>query len=378
MVRRKGKSQRRVRNWQQRYHAGQDVEEAALHGSKLSHRAVKLREEAFAASDEEACGMDRKEGMVVGLFRRGTFVRVEGKRLFCGIAKTFRAPEDSSPLAVGDVVTVAMSPADYTSGQKDIDKDRMDGMIISRHRRDTVLLRPEPRSGKRRDEYGRDTFHKVIAANMDLLLIVAATRKPALRRGLIDRFLIIAQRGELQPVLVVNKIDLASPDESVIAEFRDLGMEVLACSAKTNEGMDALASRLANHRSILAGASGVGKSTLINALIPDAHVVTRSIREKDDRGRHTTSASVIYDLPGGGIVVDTPGIRELGIRLDAAQLPWYFPEFEENSHQCRFNDCTHTHEPGCAVVVAVQEGLINPRRYDSYLRIMETMSENRA
>jgi ribosome biogenesis GTPase len=147
---------------------------------------------------------------------------------------------------------------------------------------------------------------------------------------------------------------------------------------------------------VLAGASGTGKSALINALVPDAGAATRSIRMKDERGRHTTAAATVYDLPPlrpdagaaagpaelpigagpGGILVDTPGVREIGIAIDLEELPWYFPEFEPFLAECRFNNCTHTHEPGCALLAAVEAGRVPRRRYESYLRIRESLTEN--
>ncbi len=376
MARRKGKAQQRIKDWQQRFISGRDdVEDAFPQGRKLSARGIKLGDGSFAASEQSPDGMDQKEGMVVGVFRRGAFVRIEGKEIFCGIAKTFRAPKGFSPLAVGDVVTAAIVRPEHIDGQKELDKDRMDGMILSRRLRETALSRPRIRSGKRRNEYDKDTFEKVIAANMEVLLIVASTREPTLRHGLIDRFLIIAERGELEPVLVVNKIDLAAPDEQVLTDFRALEVETVLCSAATGEGLDHLRGVLAGKRSVFAGASGVGKTTLINALVPGANAATRTVRQKDSRGRHTTSTAGVYDLPAGGILVDTPGIRQLGIDLQAAELPWYFPEFEDAARQCKFNDCTHTHEPDCAVVAAVEAGQIKPRRYEGYLRIFETLRD---
>jgi ribosome biogenesis GTPase len=210
---------------------------------------------------------------------------------------------------------------------------------------------------------------------MDALLIVASACQPPLHHGLIDRFLIAAERGELEPVLAINKIDLAEPDETVLGDYRALEVRILPVSAVTGEGVDGLRAALASRSSVLAGASGVGKSTLVNALVPGAEASTGRVRTKDERGRHTTTAAAVYDLPGGGMLVDTPGIRELGVHLDAAELPWFFPEFEEHARRCRFNDCTHTHEPGCAVREAVERGELNPRRFEGYLRIFETIEE---
>jgi len=130
---------------------------------------------------------------------------------------------------------------------------------------------------------------------------------------------------------------------------------------------------IGGRRSVLAGASGVGKSTLVNALVPGANLPTGPVRQKDQRGRHVTAAASVHELPGGGLIVDTPGIRELAMGIEATELPWYFPEIAELTPRCRFNDCTHSHEPGCAVRAAVEAGAISARRYRSYLRILETL-----
>jgi len=376
MAKRKGKSRQRIKDWHQRYDAGEETEGAHARRQRVTRRAVKLPPRELASGQEGADDLPRREGMVAGLFPGGAVVLAGDDRLLCQIAKTFRAPEGSSPLAVGDNVTVALTAAAADGGDLSSDKDRSDGMILMRQPRATALSRPQPRSGKRRDEYDTGTFEKVIVANMDVLLIVASTREPPLRRGLIDRYLIVAERGELEGVLVINKIDLVGLDAAVLDELASLGVEVIPCSAARGDGVDDLRARLLGKRSVLAGASGAGKSTLINAMIPGAGAVTRTVRQSDQRGRHTTSAAVVYTLGEGGIIIDTPGIRELGLRLDAAELPWYFPEFEQPAAQCKFNNCSHTHEPDCAVQAAVEAGDIPPRRYDSYLRLLATLDEN--
>lgn len=376
MAKRKGKSRNRIKDWLVRLDP-EDFEHTEVARQRFSRKEVKLPERDLSAGAEDLTDLPRVEGMVLGQFPGGVIVRVDGEELLCSIAGTFRAPEGSSALAVGDVVTIALTRSEHTDRQKDIDKDRSDGVLLERRPRTTVLCRPMPRSGKRRDEYGTEAFEKVIAANLDILLIVAATCQPPLRHGLIDRFLIIAERGKLTPVLAVNKTDLAPPDDALIRDFESLGLEVIPCSAKTGDGLESLSRRLSGKQTVLAGASGVGKSTLINAIVPDADAATRTVREKDQRGRHTTSATVVYGLPGGGIIVDTPGLRELGIRLDEAELSWYFPEFEAVAGQCKFRNCTHTHEPDCAVIEGVEQGRIIPRRYRSYLNILETSGNNR-
>ena len=374
MAKHKGKSQRRIKDWHQRYEAGQEDDGTVARRQKLSQRAVKLPPSRAAAPEENLDTLPKTNGMVVGQYPGGVVVRTGIDELLCGIAKTFRAPEGSSPLAVGDDVTLALTQGHHADASKP-DMDRADGMILTRGPRETLLARPQPRSGKHRDAYETETFTKVIAANIDVLLIVAATRRPPLSHGPIDRFLIIAERGELEPVLAVNKLDLGRPEGQTLGELEALDIDVFFCSALTGEGIEALRSALGQKRVVLAGASGVGKSAMINALVPGADAATRSIREKSQRGRHTTSAAVVYNLPKGGMLIDTPGIRELGTGLNTAELTWYFREFDELSPRCRFNNCTHTHEPDCAVAAAVERGEILRRRYESYLRILETLEE---
>ena len=375
MAKGKGKSQRRISNWQQKYFQDDEITDSELRGS-LSRRGVKLPANRRTEPNKNLDALPKIDGMVVSLFPGGVIVRADSEQLLCGIAGTFRPPKGTSALAVGDTVTVAVTRADHADSAASSDKNRADGMVLSREKRKTVLSRPRPQSGKRRDEYKTEAFDKVIVANMDVLLIVAATQQPPLRHGLIDRFLIIAERGELTPVLVINKIDLGPPDEAILADFVEMGVTIFHCSAETGAGLEDLSASLAGKRSVFAGASGVGKSTLINGLIPGAAAATRQVRAKDNRGRHMTSAAAVYEFPDGGLLVDTPGIRELGIRLAATELPWYFPQFDAFVPGCKFNDCTHTHEPNCGIVAAVEAGEIPPTRYESYLRILATLDES--
>jgi ribosome biogenesis GTPase / thiamine phosphate phosphatase len=388
VAKRKGKSEHRVRDWDRRFTAGERVEDETYSRRKLTRRKVKIPSDRLLAPEENLESLPKIEGMVVGHFPGGVLVRptASGEAaapiaprlgLLCGVAKTYRSAEGSSALVVGDEVTVAMAQQSGEALQADktlqADKARADGMILARRTRRTVLCRPQIGSGKRHDPYEHQAMQKVVAANMDAMVIVASTVQPPLRAGPIDRFLIVAQRGELAPILAITKIDLAGPDEGAMRIFRDLGVPIARCSAVTGEGLDGLLAMLAGRRCVLAGASGVGKSTLVNAMVPGASAATREVRLKDERGRHTTTAARVYDLPGGGLMIDTPGLREIGIHLTAEELPWYFPEFEPLQSQCRFRDCTHTHEPACAVISAVEAGLLPPRRYASYVRIRESL-----
>jgi ribosome biogenesis GTPase / thiamine phosphate phosphatase len=415
----KGKAGRRIKGWHGRYQSGEDTSAQAQRGRRHI-RGVKLPTSRLEAPDENLDALPKVEGLVTAVYRQGALVRVAGRDLFCAIAKTFRAPLTTSALAVGDIVTLATTQEHHMQGPAEIDGERKEGFILSRRPRQTALSRPRPMSEKRLDQYGEGVFEQVIAANMDVLLIVASTRQPKLRRRLIDRFLIVAERGELKPVLVITKIDLGRVEEDLVAELAERGIPVVFCSAVTGQGMDELRRLLAGRRSVLAGASGVGKSTLVNALVPMAEAQTRPVRMKDERGRHTTAAAAVYDLPApaevaapaftepappapaeatplpvragpalmpvapaelpfatgpGGILVDTPGVRELGMAIDPQQLPWYFPEFEPFVLKCRFNNCSHTQEPGCAILAAVEAGQIPPHRYESYLMLRESMDD---
>ncbi len=368
----KGKSRRRIKNFDAQ-RSERMLDQSGATQQSLTGKGIKLPAHRLEAPHEQLEDLPKVTGMAVGFYPGGAMVRWEGETLLCAIAKTFRAPEGSSPLAVGDDVTVALTRDEHADEAARRDKDRSDGFVIAREKRRTLLARPQPMSAKRVEEYDDDIFLKVLVANMDALMIVSAVRKPRLSLGLIDRFLIAAQRGELEPIIVINKIDLNAPDDALREQLALRGVTVVECSAETGDGLDRLREALTGRRTVLAGASGVGKSTIVNALLPEANALTRTIRKKDNRGRHTTSAAVIYDLPTRGMLVDTPGIRELAMDIPAEELPWYFPEFEAYAGQCKFNNCTHTHEPDCAIIDAVEAGDIPFSRYESYVRLLETI-----
>lgn len=371
MAKRKGKAQRRFKQW----HNEDSIDVGSSKG-KFAARATKIPAWRLQSVSESLENLPQRKGMVVGLYPGGALVRSEAQVLICGVAGTFRPPEGASALTVGDEVTVAMMPQ-TTAGS--LDKERSDGVILFREPRSTLLARPQPKSGKHHDQYDETVaFLKVVAANMDQLMIVAATRQPRLRPALIERYLIVAQRGDMKPVVVINKIDIDRPDEEMLAGLTEIGVTPLLASASTGEGLAELMHILQGKRTVLAGASGVGKSTLVNAIIPGASAATQPVRIKDQRGRHTTAATMVYDLPperfaGGGMLLDTPGVRELAMEMHIRELSWYYPEFEPLVPQCRFRNCTHTHEPQCAVIAAVEAGAVPESRYDSYLRIAETL-----
>jgi ribosome biogenesis GTPase len=221
-----------------------------------------------------------------------------------------------------------------------------------------------------------------VVANAEQLLIVASWQDPAFWPALVDRYLIAAERSNLDPILCVNKVDLAAKIDAchdAVAPYRQLGYRVLLSSATRSIGIAELAERLAGRTSILAGLSGVGKSSLLNAVQPGLELRTGEISERLKMGRHTTTQVNLFKLDCGGCVIDTPGIRDFGLAgLLRTDLIGYYPSIQAAASSCRFSDCSHTHEPGCAVQAALQSGSLSAARYQSYLQIYETLPANRA
>ncbi|NQU75386.1 MAG: ribosome small subunit-dependent GTPase A [Planctomycetes bacterium] len=386
MAKRKGKSQHRQKDWDRLNRDGEPASDDAETYRRLTQRRIRLPGQEqdspiFADVDSAAADAAQTTGIIVQLYPGGAIVRTETYGdLMCGLAGTFRPTPGASALAVGDNVTLIVIPETRRirqTGEKQLNSNRADALIAQRGPRSTALSRPQSMRGKRRDPYDTQVFEKVIAANMYQLVVVAAVAQPTLHRRLFDRYLIAAERGELPMVLVMNKIDLCEPDSALLNDYATLGVQCVSCSVKTGEGLDEVRRVLTQgKRSVLAGASGVGKSSLLNALAPGLNLTTGEVRVRGNRGRHVTSAARLHEMPFGAIVVDTPGIRELGLEIEAAALPWYFPEFKEPAGNCKFRNCTHTHEGRCAVRQAVEAGLLPQRRYASYLRILESLSNS--
>lgn len=215
----------------------------------------------------------------------------------------------------------------------------------------------------------------VILANPDQALVVFAAARPEPHLRMLDRFLVIAEANELPAIICVNKIELADADatRARFDLYAQIGYPVLYTSAREHIGIEALHDLLADRITVVTGPSGVGKSSLINAVHPTLHLREGDLRDFMNKGRHTTRAAQLYRLPFGATtyVADTPGIRELGLyELDAANLPFYFREMVAYLHACRYPGCTHDHEPECAVHAAVARGEISEARYESYLRLL--------
>ncbi len=267
------------------------------------------------------------------------------------------AVRQKSALAVGD--RVVTETADGVC--------RLSAVLARR----TVLSRPDPLNPR---------LQRLIAANIDVVIHVVSVKAPPLRPRLIDRFLIAIQRGGAQAVICVNKIDLLDQDErrrelASLDPYRALGVPVIACSIKSGEGITELRTLVDGKTCALVGHSGVGKSSILNALDERLDIVTGELHKRGT-GRHTTTASTLHDLGGDTYLIDTPGIREFGLwNLTADTLRDYFPEFAEPGEYCRFNDCIHLHEPGCAVKERADAGELSRARYDAYVRLSEDLAQ---
>ncbi len=295
-------------------------------------------------------------GIVVATKGRLFMVRAEnGDRLLCEVRKKIKFVTDATtPVAVGDDVWFSRSGTDSGAIEK----------VLERR---TSFVRPM---------VGVKEQKQVLAANLDRLGVVASVKSPALKTGLIDRLLIAARAGGMEPVIVLNKIDLDLPDrfEAIIAAYRTAADGVFPVSALTGEGTDQLHKYLGAHRTLLAGHSGVGKSTLLNKLIPGLNLRTREISSYSNRGKHVTASIELFELPMGGFVIDSPGLKVMGLwKVEKAELPYYYPEFRQYEQACRFQPCAHIHEPDCAVKAAVEEGGIYRFRYKNYVSIANSL-----
>lgn len=290
-------------------------------------------------------------------------VRVGDRTIPSRIRGKFRLTRQdvTNPVAVGDRVTIRYSEEDET------------GLIMKIHERTNKLSRRA--AGHRQGE------EHVMVANVDRVWVVQSVRLPALNPAFVDRLLVAAAVYEIPAGLIINKIDLLTDaNRPEVMDFHlryaDLGYPVLATSATEGDGLDQLEDALRDHVSVVTGPSGTGKSSLLNAIEPGLDVETGEVSTSTQKGTHTTTHAELHPLSAGGYVVDTPGIREFGVReVHPKDLAHFLPDLAPYVNDCQFPDCTHDHEPGCAVKAAVERSDVHPERYESYLRILHSLQQ---
>ena len=288
--------------------------------------------------------IDGPEGCVMTAAAKGN-LRIKGIRT-------------TNPVAVGDRVEVSPNPNSEIA------------YITAIEPRHNYIIR-------RASNLSKESH--ILAANIDQTLLICSLSRPQTATTFIDRFLATAEAYRVPAIIVINKIDLLeSADDKELLDavsylYTSIGYRVIKTSMVTEEGLDELRATVSGKTTLLSGNSGVGKSSIINALVPDAEVAVASVSESHETGRHTTTFSSMYDLPGGGRLIDTPGVRGFGtLDFDKYEVSHFFPEIFEAGHDCRFSNCLHTgDEPGCAVRDKVEKQLISASRYASYLSILE-------
>ena len=287
----------------------------------------------------------------------------EGLDVDCKIKGNFRLKgiRSTNPVAVGDIVDIVRNQEGTA-------------FITAIHDRRNYIIRKSQNLSKQ---------SHIIAANVDQAFLIVTVNYPQTSTIFIDRFLATAKAYSVPTVLVFNKTDILSDEERHYQEmmmrlYETVGYKCVAVSATTGLGMDAILPMLKDKKTLLSGNSGVGKSTFINHILPGANLRTSEISDAHNTGMHTTTFSEMLELPEGGYLIDTPGIKGFGtFDMEPEELTSYFKDIFHFSKECRFNNCTHTHEPGCAVLKAVEEHYIAASRYQSYLSMLEDKDENK-
>ena len=236
------------------------------------------------------------------------------------------------------------------------------GAIETVEERKQAIVRLDPRP--------QGIYQQVLLANADQAVFVFACANPNPKLRMLDRFLVITEKQKIPAVIIANKVDLVENAKELFSVYESIGYRVIYTSTKTRVGLDELKSQLQNKISALAGPSGVGKSSLLNEIQPGLGLAVNEISKVMNKGRHTTVTRQMFALDGGGYVADTPGWKSLALwDTEAEEMDAYFPELRDLVPQCQFSDCSHKHEPGCAVLAALKAGTVHPERYDSYLRL---------
>lgn len=296
-----------------------------------------------------------QEGLVISRFGKHADIEDDQGQIHrCNLRRTVKS------LVTGDKVV-------WRAGDDAL--DGISGVVEAVHPRLTLLCRPDFYDGI-----------KPVAANIEQMIIVSAV-VPEFSRNIVDRYLVAAENVEIPPLLLLNKIDLldeaarARLDED-LRSYEALGYPVLCVSTRTGEGLSELQARLQGKISVFVGQSGVGKSSLVNALMPEAAALIGEVSDLSGLGQHTTTTARLYHFPSGGDLIDSPGIREFALwHLEPERVSWCFVEFRRYLGGCKFRDCKHGKDPGCLIREAVERGEIHPERYENYHRILASMSE---
>lgn len=324
----------------------------------------RIRSSLFPHSTFHISNLSFLKGLVIKNTGSWYTVRTDdGRTIESKIKGNFRLKgiRSTNPVAVGDIVQIAVNQ-EGTAFITDIED-----------RRNYIIRRSQNLSKQ----------SHIIAANVDQAFLIVTLRFPETSTTFIDRFLASAEAYDVPVVLVFNKTDLLNDDdlhlmEMMMSLYDSIGYKCFAISAANNEGVDALLPILKDKITLLSGNSGVGKSTLINLILPEANLRTAEISDAHNTGMHTTTFSEMLQLPCGGYIIDTPGIKGFGsFDMEPEEITSYFPEIFRFSKNCRFSNCTHTHEPGCAVLDAIEKHYIAQSRYQSYLSMLADKDENK-
>ncbi len=291
-------------------------------------------------------------------------VKDESGRIFNARMKGVMKLDDitsTNPVAVGDIVEMEIETEESSTA-----------IIDEIHTRHNYINRQSPRHKHQ---------HHIVAANLDQSLLVATLKEPKTSQGFIDRFLVASEMYHVPPLIVFNKADLYKNKElekyeAWKAMYEAIGYSVFLVSAAKKEGVEEVLELLKNKTTLISGHSGVGKSSLLNVIFPEMNLRTQDVSGWSGKGQHTTTFAEMYDLPFGGRIIDTPGMREFGlVDISKQELSHYFPELRDRLNDCQFNNCLHVNEPGCAIKEAVINGAVHEDRYVSYVNILDSIEE---